>query len=1119
MSLFSILIFFLLITYVSSHFYQKCYCIDETSEGCNECNTHCFKELKDCRECPQHCKECTKSTDCLKCEDGMIWNGTHCRNCPENCVQCDENKCIKCEEGFYQSNGLCFHCDEKCLTCSNELNCEECFYLKDTIENEKGECIECENVIQNCISCKMIEISVDSQSSSTPKTETSIIINNNNNNNNNNQQEQKQIIKQKECTLCRMGYYVDEKKTCSQCNNLCGKSGCDKNGCFDCVDNYILHPINRTCLPQNENHCSRSSNGKCVECDISQNEYFLLNGWCYPIKSCDNKTLSIPSESTSTEKKCISIENTHCLMINKENKTCGVCTPNSQNKNGLCYLNQTFIDHCLQTKYHMDMTICSVCEYGYFPMDNRCIATSLIDFCYVMMNTMNSYEPSSTRCLQCKDELNSVVTSRFQCRNDPHCRKYSNELCIHCENNFLLKNLKCVSATEFNCEESDGFICLKCKEGYMLSDNYTCFSIPVQHCHEYQTKNDCCTKCDEGFMLESCNCKNCSINHCEICSQTKEITCDKCQKGYYLNENKCISCSSIDINCDECNLNECLHCSNNHYLNNTKCENCSTLFPGCSQCNGSTCFQCNSAEYLLKENECKKCNTLYNSHCLECNEFRCHTCEKGFYLDGEECLPCETLKGCKECHQQFPWCLTCDKQYKLNTLSHYCENCEEHTRGCKQCNDELVCNECKDNELTKNLQLYNKCYISQNHCLKLIENTICIECENGYVLRNGNCLQYNSSEECLKYSQESHSFGCEQCKNGISLTGNCKDIENLFDESSDYINTNIATLDYKMSKLYSEDYENCNDDNCLFCFEENECFQCTQGFIVNETFRCEKISNCNSTSSTHCKHCDDGYYLFHKTCFECDISNCVLCEHNGNHASDANGYCLKCEKDYILYQNQCIHKSSFHCQFVNDSHCEICEQLYFLSNDGFCKPNTIQDCLYQSDENTCQQCKSGNLIITLDGKTYCSSTDHTPNCQIESSKGCALCNKGFTHYKSTCVRCKSNCARCTYGNAVCSECFPGYFYDEFREMCLPLASRDGCLHYLQIKKDVVFVKKVFFIIEQLMNVFHVIHHVQNVKTLQIIVLNVQKVIIDQMMEHVNQLLISNIVKNYIMINV
>ena len=55
----------------------------------------------------------------------------------------------------------------------------------------------------------------------------------------------------------------------------------------------------------------------------------------------------------------------------------------------------------------------------------------------------------------------------------------------------------------------------------------------------------------------------------------------------------------------------------------------------------------------------------------------------------------------------------------------YCENCEEHTRGCKQCNDELVCNECKDNELTKNLQLYNKCYISQNHCLKLIE-TICL---------------------------------------------------------------------------------------------------------------------------------------------------------------------------------------------------------------------------------------------------------------------------------------------------------------------------------------------------------------------------------------------------------
>ena len=35
-----------------------------------------------------------------------------------------------------------------------------------------------------------------------------------------------------------------------------------------------------------------------------------------------------------------------------------------------------------------------------------------------------------------------------------------------------------------------GFICLKCMKGYMLASDYTCFAIPIEHCTEYQTKNN-----------------------------------------------------------------------------------------------------------------------------------------------------------------------------------------------------------------------------------------------------------------------------------------------------------------------------------------------------------------------------------------------------------------------------------------------------------------------------------------------------------------------------------------------------------------------------------------------------------------------------------------------------
>ena len=291
-----------------------------------------------------------------------------------------------------------------------------------------------------------------------------------------------------------------------------------------------------------------------------------------------------------------------------------------------------------------------------------------------------------------------------------------------------------------------------------------------------------------------------------------------------------------------------------------------------------------------------------------------------------------------------------------------------------------------NNTINNDTSNINSTFIIPNCKIINTSNSKCQECEENFILVNGECPCYDRN--CLKCSS-SYYGGCSECKFGFILSSidnscRCKIKNCLFcsDNSCDHCEFNYTLKDGKCIKS-SNDSLLCNDLNCKICSNsfEGSCLICKDGYELFKG-KCRK----NPISNIYINNtylCPDGYFSVENGCNlnclgqKCDKKN-DLCENS----------CLKCN-NYILSEklnchldDYCEDKNCMQCRSKENGYCDRCNIGYFLRK-GKCFKCLDKNCLNcdYTEIGWCNSCKNGFELI--DGKCYNQSDNEaTPEEEI-----------------------------------------------------------------------------------------------------------------------------------------
>jgi proprotein convertase subtilisin/kexin type 5 len=175
---------------------------------------------------------------------------------------------------------------------------------------------------------------------------------------------------------------------------------------------------------------------------------------------------------------------------------------------------------------------------------------------------------------------------------------------------------------------------------------------------------------------------------------------------------------------------------------------------------------------------------------------------------------------------------------------------------CKTCElpyyNDGAANECKPCNVIKN-------------CKACSSDTVCLACETGYWLKDGNCTACNltNCDACSSMTL------CDQCKGGF------------------YWNTSTLACTA------------CHT-GCKYCSKYEECHECSVGYYKDTAKFCQAcVANCDvCADKENCTTCAKKFYTYDKKCFDCDkycgtcqgagAKNCTTCVVNGTWADAAS---------------------------------------------------------------------------------------------------------------------------------------------------------------------------------------------------------------------------------------
>ena len=272
---------------------------------------------------------------------------------------------------------------------------------------------------------------------------------------------------------------------------------------------------------------------------------------------------------------------------------------------------------------------------------------------------------------------------------------------------------------------------------------------------------------------------------------------------------------------------------------------------------------------------------------------------------------------------------------------------------------------------------YSKIINSQNYCKKYdFILSICLECEEGYILLNGDCVCYDRNcKKCL-----SSLYGaCTECYPGYSLS--------------------------------SDNTCRCNIPHCLLC-DDDICNVCEKGYSLSE-------------SSTICE-----FNLTYKNVGYCNDTNCDIC------TTYIDGACIKCKDGFNLENGTCIINPSLGKFFKGHI---LCPENYISAGKGcnkFCLGEQCDDSnpFYMECENKCTYCKNGILYEKLNCNMngYCHDEKCT-KCRTNENGMCDKCEIGYRLLYGKCEeKClDDNCLNCDYTiDGSCNWCKKGYILND-----------------------------------------------------------------------------------------
>ena len=526
----------------------------------------------------------------------------------------------------------------------------------------------------------------------------------------------------KQCAICERGYYPDKNGGCSYTENCIISN---KGDCLECEEDFILignyseFKLCKYLYTDDFKHCKEinTDNGKCLECEDG---YFLNLG--------DKKCNEIEKCYESIYGNCLSCN--YGYYLNKKDKKCNVKAKN-------------FL-HCKQT---LDGETCDECDDRKFFDENGICVENI--YCSKSLNAT---------CIECIP--NYYLTVNYACSNDKNCWIADQEtgICSLCDRDYYLDvdDYKCKSNQEDNdfkfCQKVENNKCTECIKNNNLSKDSKCTS--SNRC--LAAENGKCIECEENYFLGLDN--NCtSIEHCIYSKQLDE--CLECEDGYYYHtiNRTCLEINDDNlINCKIADDYSCLECKNDFYLNT----------------NDSTCID------NTKEGTFYKCAKTYE------NEALCQECIEGYFI-GTEDRKCTLVNNCKKSNEENI-CLECDDYFCFDVKNNICiendyiedenklfyfaciitnkdgDRCEKCIEGYEvgengYCIDNSRCLEKKDGECLKcteekNDYDYSYCAnkifgcveTNEEKCVRcddLLDLFACTECEEGYDLYLGGCIE------------------------------------------------------------------------------------------------------------------------------------------------------------------------------------------------------------------------------------------------------------------------------------------------------------------------------------------------------------------------------------------
>ncbi|EMD48325.1 serine/threonine kinase, putative [Entamoeba histolytica HM-3:IMSS] len=856
----------------------------------------------------------------------------------------------------------------------------------------------------------------------------------------------------------------------------CGPTGVSSElKCVDCEGDKYLD--NGNCVELEGSLCQKAINGTCTEC---------ADGYCEVFGECRRCHNSYFFNSIKYDGHYYSLSSSHCTLEYFAN--CKRCEEGYYLYSNICVSPFHLIEKCMDSRKEGNDYICSVCEKNYYSLGNSCGLCTGLEGCTSCENVVPSRLSSYKYCYSCES---GYYLFDGQCIRIPNCQQNINETCIQCELNYLLINGSCFFYSDFHCSSVISNTCEECEEYYFLNSSSLC-SLCGSNCINCIDSLQC-KVCEEGLTLYEGKCIECDLIGCESCS-VDSYSCLKCEKGYYLDNGKCNSCN-IFGSCIECTISGCIQCKSNNILSTTNCVECNSIISNCTSCyQNGTCSDCISPTTLLNENECIQCPDIF-TNCIECSLSGCTTCKKGNYLNST-CYPCENMKGCSTCSQTEVKCFSCIEGYKYDPLTYSCKDCQSLHQWCLGCNSEMECIECeKEYTLIDGRCIpcikdsTSECIKGPSNCDVFVNNSFCIDCDNGYVLRSGYCYKYLNNINCISINSNLN-IGCEGCKNSLTLDGQCSSNEKT-NNCSFYIKQ--SSSEQECIPYYSSSIQL---DNCLIV-KQGRCVQCKYNYYLNNqnppicskcdstcsecsitsthclscssrlvmpditTGTCDILSPCIS-GTTFCNQCLNGYYLLNSKCHKCSLPHCIKCYYGTN-----NEICSQCDEESVLINGSCNLITDAHCSFVQKetSLCKRCEVGYSFGMKTESNKCIYSDSCKYSINGNCLLCKSEyKLTKNNNRKWVCLNKTMDTHCSISSPYGCLRCMTGYYLKDGICSSCDNNCRRCINNSKQCVDCEFGMKVNDSTSKCYSLGDSSlGCLYYLHNSYGCAICKNGYFV--------------------------------------------------------